>query len=141
MQSRVGVHLFLKHRLEHPESKLFAFDPDFSKFVSSNVRTLPTGGFFGIWLALQRCVQVTVYGFHFRAGYGIRHHYFNKERPRKGDHAIHDYNLEYEVIKKLAQNNLLTSPAPGGMCLCDYPFPVAAKGYCRVEGCFDCFLE
>lgn len=42
MQSQVGVQLYLKFRKEAPKIPLLAFDPDFSTFVSSNVRTLPT---------------------------------------------------------------------------------------------------
>ena len=91
---------------------LLAFDPDFSAFVSSNVRTLPTGGYFAVWFALTNCVHVELYGFHFRPGYGLGHHYFNSEKPKKGKVAIHDYDLEYEQIKRLAAAQLLTLAEP-----------------------------
>jgi hypothetical protein len=102
MQSQVGVQLYLKFRKDAPKVPLLAFDPDFSAYVSSNVRTLPTGGYFAVWFALTNCVHVDLYGFHFRPGYGLAHHYFNSEKPKKGKVAIHDYDLEYEQIKRLA---------------------------------------
>lgn len=46
-------------------------------------KVLPTGGYFAIWMALQRCAAVTVYGFHFEPGFHIHHHYFNSEKPLK----------------------------------------------------------
>eukprot|EP00854_Cymbomonas_tetramitiformis_P003962 gene3962-4932_t len=181
MQSRVGVHLYLKFRRKNPSERVFAFDPEFSRYVSANVRTLPTGGFFGVLLAMQRCEQVNVYGFHFRRGgqathfcephlrhppfvarswkgYGVGHHYFNSEKPLKGAVAIHDYDLEYEQIKRLAGAMLVNIREPcvagcmaetgipekvaaGGMCICDYPFPLAKPGHCRLKGSFECFIR
>ena len=48
----------------------------------------------------------------FRPGYGVSHHYFNAEKPRKGKVAIHDYDLEYAQIKKLAKKGFLTLAEP-----------------------------
>jgi len=161
MQSQVGVQLYIKFRKEAPKQPLVAFDPQFSEFVSSNVATLPTGGYFAIWFALCNCVKVDVYGFHFRPGYGVSHHYFNAEKPRKGKVAIHDYDLEYAQIKKLAKKGFLTlaepcvsgcpehtgiKPAnlsPGGACSCkaNNPLPVALPGFCRPPGTWSCFLK
>jgi hypothetical protein len=56
---QVGLQLYLKFRREHPTERILAFDTDFSKFVSTNVATLPTGGYFAVWLALARCAQVS----------------------------------------------------------------------------------
>ena len=161
MQSQVGVQLYIKFRKEAPKQPLVAFDPQFSEFVSSNVATLPTGGYFAIWFALCNCVKVDVYGFHFRPGYGVSHHYFNAEKPRKGKVAIHDYDLEYAQIKKLAKKGFLTlaepcvsgcpehtrikpaNLAPGGACSCksNNPLPVALPGFCRPPGTWSCFLK
>ena len=57
--TQVGLQLYLKFRREHPHERILAFDTDFSKFVSSNIATLPTGGYFAVWLALARCAQVS----------------------------------------------------------------------------------
>jgi len=156
----IGLLLYVKYRRHHPNAKLFAFDPDFSSFVSSNLRVLPTGGYFAIWMALHRCTQVSVYGFHFEPGFGIRHHYFNREQPLKGGNAIHDYDAEYRKIKYMAKNKLLTLVEPciagcpeetgipsilpnGAACQCGTgnPMPVAKEGYCRVQDSFTCFLK
>jgi hypothetical protein len=42
-------------------------------------------------LALQKCTQVSLYGFHWLAGHSIPHHYFNSEVPLAGKDSIHDY--------------------------------------------------
>jgi hypothetical protein len=99
-------------------------------------------------------------GFHFRPGYGLEHHYFNSEKPKKGKVAIHDYDLEYEQIKRLAAAKLLTlaepcvsgcpekthipptNLAPGGACSCkaSNPLPVALPGFCRAQNTWTCFI-
>lgn len=94
------------------ERRLFAFDPEFSTYVSSNINTLPTGGYFAIWLAIQKCVNINVYGFHFGQGFGVDHHYFNDELPKQGQNAIHDYNAEFEMIKELARADIVHFPIP-----------------------------
>jgi hypothetical protein len=93
-------------------NRIFAFDPKFSTYVSSNIDTLPTGGYFGVWLALQQCAQVNVFGFHFRHGFGVDHHYFNAETPLAGEAAIHDYIAEFAMIRALAQAGVLTLAVP-----------------------------
>jgi len=161
MQSQVGLQLYLKFRRDHPTERIIAFDTEFSQFVSSNVRTLPTGGYFAIWLGLTRCKNVNIYGFNFASGYGVPHHYFNEEKPKKGNKAIHDYELEHELIVKLASAGFAhfaepcvagctertgiryANLAPGGTCQCDTgnPLPVALPGFCRPPGTFMCFVK
>eukprot|EP00899_Mesostigma_viride_P024105 jgi/Mesvir1/487/Mv11359-RA.1 len=159
LQSVTGADLYVKIKLLFPKIKHYAFDPDFSMFVSKNIHTLPTGGFFAVMLALQKCARVDLYGFHFRKGWGITHHYFNVEKPLKGKRAIHDYDAEAEVMKKLAQMHLLHFAEPcalgcekdsglrcdncpvGTVCECNSynPLPVALPGYCRADGDEHCF--
>ena len=38
LQSMIGLLLYVKYRKAHPNAKLFAFDPDFSTYVSSNLK-------------------------------------------------------------------------------------------------------
>ncbi|KAK3261179.1 hypothetical protein CYMTET_29904 [Cymbomonas tetramitiformis] len=120
-----------------------------------------TGGFFAVWLALSRCHKISIFGFNFASGYGVPHHYFNGEKPRKGKVAIHDYELEHGLIVKLAAMSLLNfsepcvagctkgtgiqyhNLAPGSGCQCENknPLPVALPGFCRVAGSFVCFYK
>eukprot|EP00898_Chlorokybus_atmophyticus_P004439 jgi/Chlat1/4997/Chrsp32S04934 len=81
MQSQAGIRLYAAYKQQNPDARHYAFDFDFSRYVSSNLGTLPTGGFFAVFLALQRCASVRLYGFHFQPGFGIGHHYFNDEEP------------------------------------------------------------
>ena len=101
---------------------------------------------------------MNVFGFHFRHGFGVDHHYFNKETPLSGEAAIHDYVAEFTLIKALAQARLLTLAVPcavgceeesgvhnddlaqGGVCQCGNPLPVAQPGFCRPPSSFVCFL-
>ena len=160
MQSSTGVNLYQKvlHRVTRHHT--YAFDTSFSSHVSKQIGVLPTGGFFGVHLALQRCVEVSLYGFHHREGYGVRYHYFNSERPRsvKGGMAIHDYAGEFRLILALAKAGLLRFGEPctagcrhdtgikyqgpaGSTCACSgNPLPVALPGFCRRRNSFSCFV-
>ena len=160
MQSSTGVNLYQKvlHRVTRHHT--YAFDTSFSSHVSKQIGVLPTGGFFGVHLALQRCAEVSLYGFHHREGYGVRYHYFNSERPRsvKGGMAIHDYAGEFRLILALAKAGLLRFGEPctagcrrdtgikyqgpaGSTCACSgNPLPVALPGFCRRRNSFSCFM-
>jgi hypothetical protein len=63
-------------------------------------------------LALQKCTQVSLYGFHWLAGHSIPHHYFNSEVPLVGKESIHDYAQEHMNIKALAQQNIVQLAQP-----------------------------
>ena len=88
MQSRTGWMIYRKILKMENEIPHYVFHPDFSSFVSSNTRALPTNGYFALWLALQKCSTVTMYGFYHSAGFSFPYHYFNREVPRKGKEAL-----------------------------------------------------
>ena len=158
MQSRTGWMIYRKimkvgrgNGIPH-----FVFHPKFSSFVSSNTRALPTNGYFALWLSLHKCARVTMYGFFHSATFKFPYHYFNREVPRKGGTAIHDYLAELEDILRLAKHGTIqmselcmsechewrgpdhhaceTCPT-GSTCMCetDMPIPVAKPGFCHVS--------
>mmetsp|Transcript_32254 Transcript_32254/g.39042 ORF Transcript_32254/g.39042 Transcript_32254/m.39042 type:complete len:223 (+) Transcript_32254:808-1476(+) len=151
----------MQHMSTHPKAALYAFDVDFTRYVSRNIANLPTGGYFAILFAIQKCAKVDVYGFHWRAGHAIPHHYFNSEVPLKGKESIHDYESEYENIRALAQKGVvhLAQPcvagceaethipcdicSPGGMCACgeNLPTPLALPGFCHEKREYTCFYK
>ncbi|QDZ23141.1 sialyltransferase [Chloropicon primus] len=107
MQSRTGWLIYRKiMKQTSNESNHYAFHPDFSTYVSSNTRALPTNGYFALFLALQRCQKVRMYGFlHSSKKYS--YHYFNRERPTRGGSAIHDYAAEHVDILRLANASVI----------------------------------
>eukprot|EP00899_Mesostigma_viride_P001349 jgi/Mesvir1/11214/Mv03063-RA.1 len=162
LQSRNGLYSYFQHRLESPsDARFYAFDTDFTGYVSSNLHVLPTGGYFAIMLALHRCAHLDVYGFHWRAGHAIPHHYFNEEVPLEGGASIHDYDAEYRSIKALALEGLVTLVHPcvpgceaesgvrchncaaGSMCACgdNLPTPMALPGFCHARHNYTCFFR
>ena len=86
----------------------YVFHPQFSAFVSSNTRALPTNGYFALFLALQKCSKVTMYGFYSgNSNFKFPYHYFNREVPKKGGSAIHDYQAELDDILRLAKHGTI----------------------------------
>ncbi|KAK9814164.1 hypothetical protein WJX72_001483 [[Myrmecia] bisecta] len=163
MQSQTGVNIYTKFRTINPHAPMFAFDPAFSEYVSSNIGVLPTGGYFGIWLALQRCHKVHMYGFYSKADFGIAYHYFDDEVPTEGKAALHDYAQEYARLMRLVQDGLLELREPclaacagsngtavscpacptGSTCQCasGRPLPAPRAGFCQAEGWPACFVK
>ena len=168
MQSRTGWLIYRKIlKQTGRESNHYAFHPDFSTYVSSNTRALPTNGYFALFLALHRCVRVKMYGFFHSATFKFPYHYFNREVPRKGGSAIHDYAAELEDILRLANHgtiemselcmaecagkatNTNSKERPckkcplGSYCDCEIgmPLPVAKPGFCHVKQKRSCFVE
>ena len=70
-----------------------------------------------IMLALQKCTQVSLYGFHWLAGHSIPHHYFNSEVPLAGKDSIHDY-----------------AQVRGNICIRRTTFLRARKWHCGTHG-------
>ena len=54
MQSKAGLLVYKELREKDGARRLFAFDTDFSAYVSHNVPTMPSVDMFGVFLALQR---------------------------------------------------------------------------------------
>jgi uncharacterized membrane protein YgcG len=157
-----GLIRYLEYKRQHPEARLLPFSTDVTRHVSSSIPNLPTGGYFAVIFALQTCVAVSVYGFHWRPGHAIPHHYFNSEEPVRGRMMIHDYSREAENIRALAAAGLVTfrqpcvagceaesgvacgtACAPGSACACGpgMPTPVALPGYCHARLNFTCFVK
>jgi len=161
MQSKNGLFRYLNFKARHPRSHLAGFDSDFTNYVNSNIPTLPTGGYFALMFAIQRCHKVNVYGFHWKPGHAIPHHYFNAEVPLKGKEKIHDYEAEHgnlealavASIVELAQPCVAGCPAettipclrcpPGSACACgdNLPMPMSLPGFCHLPKDYKCFYK
>ena len=161
MQSKNGLFRYLRYRTMNSHSHLVAWNPEFTSYVSSNLHVLPTGGYFAVMFGLQKCARVDLYGFHYKSGHSIPHHYFNAERPKGGKAKIHDYAAEARHIQALARGGFvnLIAPcsagceklsgipcrtcAPGSACVCgdDFPTPSALPGFCHLRGAYSCFYK
>jgi len=161
MQSKNGLFRYLTHIGHYPHAKLVAFDTDFTSYVSSNIPNLPTGGYFAVMFGLQMCTEVNLYGFHWRPGHAIPHHYFNSEVPLGGKVSIHDYAGEYNNILALAQAGHVNLVQPcvtgceaesgipckhcaaGSTCACgeNLPTPMALPGFCHMRRNYTCMYK
>ena len=161
MQSKNGLFRYLIYRKRYPKSRLFAFDTDFTSYVSSNIPVLPTGGYFAALFAIQLCHKVNMYGFHWQPGHAIAHHYFNSEVPVEGKEKIHDYDAEHTNLLHIARAGMLnlsqpcvpgceaktqirceTCP-PGSTCGCgaNMPTPLSIPGFCHLKHNYTCYYR
>ncbi|QDZ24594.1 hypothetical protein HOP50_14g71320 [Chloropicon primus] len=161
MQSKNGLFRYLIYRKRYPHSRLYAFDTDFTSYVSSNIPVLPTGGYFAVLFAIQLCREVNMYGFHWQAGHAIAHHYFNNEVPVEGKEKIHDYDAEHANLMHIARSGLLnisqpcvpgceaktqipcTTCPPGSTCGCgtNHPTPLSIPGFCHLKHNYTCYFK
>mmetsp|Transcript_2456 Transcript_2456/g.5825 ORF Transcript_2456/g.5825 Transcript_2456/m.5825 type:complete len:419 (-) Transcript_2456:473-1729(-) len=161
MQSKGGLLKYLGYVSQQDSARLVAFDADFTAYVNSNIPTLPTGGYFALMFAIQKCHAVRLYGFHWKPGNSIPHHYFNTEVPLKGKQKIHDYEAEHQNIEALAAAGVVelahpcaagcraetgipcTSCAPGSACACGHtvPLPSSLPGFCHLRRSYRCFYK
>ena len=72
---------FLELKRELPSSRVFMVSPDFHAHVVSELKKPPTNGFYGALFALQRCKNVTLYGFFRAEEKHVPYHYFDTDEP------------------------------------------------------------
>ncbi|KAK3273224.1 hypothetical protein CYMTET_18532 [Cymbomonas tetramitiformis] len=167
ISSKPYMYLQVVYHRRHPLTKLYILTTHFDQFVAGSIPSVPSIGYLAVMVALHRCAQVTVYGFHHKSSAGIPYHYYDTENPKKA-HLKHGHNLDYEFnqISRLAMAGRLTvaepcligcsaetaegdvpcpNCAPGSMCYCQdgviFPWPVARPGFCRHPGEYSCFYR
>jgi len=160
MPTKQYLYLQVVLHRKHPGGKQYMLDREFNEYGASVLPSLPTIGFLALLMALQRCRQVTVYGFHTDSTYGIPYHYYNNEMPKRKLAYSHNLHEEQAKLLAAARQGLLTMAdpcaagcerdsglkcttcPPGSTCTCEerYPMPVALPGFCRVRGMYHCFF-
>eukprot|EP00191_Tetraselmis_sp_GSL018_P022269 CAMPEP_0177626564 /NCGR_PEP_ID=MMETSP0419_2-20121207/30721_1 /TAXON_ID=582737 /ORGANISM="Tetraselmis sp., Strain GSL018" /LENGTH=589 /DNA_ID=CAMNT_0019127627 /DNA_START=106 /DNA_END=1873 /DNA_ORIENTATION=- len=160
MPTKSYLYLQVVLHRRHPGSKLFLIDSEFNDYASTFLPSLPSTGFLGVLLALQRCAEVNLYGFHTSTSFGIPYHYYNNEVPRRKLAYAHDLREEASKMRALARRGLVRLADPcaagcenvsgikctncpaGSTCTCEdrYPLPVALPGFCRLRGVYSCFF-
>lgn len=153
VQSKAGLLVYNALRAENPSSRLFAFDTDFSAYVNLNVPKMPSVDMFGLFLAIQRCASVTLFGFAREPGYGVKRNYFNDadvrltaaasaaaaagtgmeaadEAARASKEArtsekIHDYDDEWRRVVAFARDGIVSIAEP---CVAGCPREVGFAG-------------
>ena len=68
--------IFWNARQKRP-LRLYAFDPDFVEFMAHSLNFMATSGLYGMMLAVQRCKEVVIYGFHVSTTHGALYHYYD----------------------------------------------------------------
>eukprot|EP00897_Mesotaenium_endlicherianum_P004766 jgi/Mesen1/4317/ME000022S03606 len=98
----VIYHLWLRAQhadIEHivrfkrmfPEGPLLVLDVGYLTQVFNALGTMPSIGYVGFSLALQRCRRVALYGFYLGERHGVKHHYYDKNAT-----APHSEDLDKE---------------------------------------------
>ncbi|QDZ22119.1 EGF-like domain-containing protein [Chloropicon primus] len=103
------VGLFYNYRSKSRRKKewiphLWAFDPDYVEFVAHSLTFMATSGLYGIMMAMQRCREVNIYGFHVSTKQGALYHYYDvcdvpANPSRDGD--------EFRFVKALANSGFI----------------------------------
>eukprot|EP00192_Tetraselmis_astigmatica_P003025 CAMPEP_0117654466 /NCGR_PEP_ID=MMETSP0804-20121206/3759_1 /TAXON_ID=1074897 /ORGANISM="Tetraselmis astigmatica, Strain CCMP880" /LENGTH=584 /DNA_ID=CAMNT_0005460749 /DNA_START=418 /DNA_END=2172 /DNA_ORIENTATION=+ len=160
MPTKLYLYLQVVLHRKHPGSKLYLLDSDFNDYAATMLPSLPTIGFLAILMAMQRCMNVKVFGFHTSTSYGIPYHYYNNEVPRRKLAYAHDLHEEFLKLKSFARRGMITlgdacaagceeatgikctTCPPGSHCTCEerYPLPVALPGFCRLRAAYSCFF-
>ena len=161
MPTKSYLYLHTVYHRKHPYTKLYLLDVGINAYAATAVQALPSVGYLALVTALHRCASVTVYGFSWQQAFGVPHHYYNNEQPRRGQKSAYDYDAEQTHLRKLAKEGHVRLPEPciagcqkisgmpctncppGSTCTCEsrYPMPVALPGFCRVKGQFGCFYR
>ena len=103
------IGLFYNDRSKKSRKKewiphLWAFDPNYVEFVAHSLTFMATSGLYGILMAMQRCREVNIYGFHVATKQGALYHYYDvcdvpANPSRDGD--------EFRFVKALANAGFL----------------------------------
>ena len=103
------IGLFYNYRSKSRRKKewiphLWAFDPNYVEFVAHSLTFMATSGLYGIMIAMQRCREVNIYGFHVATKQGALYHYYDvcdvpANPSRDGD--------EFRFVKALSNAGFL----------------------------------
>ena len=93
---------FVAQKRDFPASRLFMVSTDFHAHVQRELRKPATNGLYAILFALQRCEQVTAYGFFRGEDDRIPYHYFDSETPEKSQRSrdLQEAPLIMELARK-----------------------------------------
>jgi len=161
MPTKSYLYLHTVYHRKHPYTKLYLLDVGINAYAATAVQALPSVGYLALVTALHRCASVTVYGFSWQSAFGVPHHYWDNQTPRRGQKSAYDYEAEQAHVRKLAKAGHVTLPEPciagcekisgtpctncppGSTCTCEsrYPMPVALPGFCRIKGQYACFYR
>ncbi|GJP53827.1 hypothetical protein CLOM_g12960 [Closterium sp. NIES-68] len=157
--SKKGFYGHFQFLNEQPDAKSFLFDPEFSTHVTDNIGPLPSPLAMTLFLALQKCASLDVFGVHWRPGYGVPELYY-RETDSDAD-VVYQQPADLQLVETLARLNLVGLGQPcvigceaetrircdscsaGSSCACGRhnPLPVALPGFCHLPGNYTCFFR
>ncbi|CAI7744176.1 unnamed protein product [Closterium sp. NIES-53] len=157
--SKKGFYGHFQFLNEQPDAKSFLFDPEFSTHVTDNIGSMPSPLAMTLFLALQKCASLDVFGVHWRPGYGVPELYY-RETDSDAD-VVYQQPADLQLVETLARLNLVGLGQPcvigceaetrircdscsaGSSCACGRhnPLPVALPGFCHLPGNYTCFFR
>lgn len=157
--SKEGLFGHFQFLNKEPEEKSYLFDPDFATYVADQFGHAPTPLALALFLALQKCVSISVYGTKWSPGYGVPELYY--ENSASDADVVHLQGQEINLVEAFARERLVSvvqpcmggceaeskikcrNCAPGSSCACGqhHPLPVALPGFCHVAGNYSCFYK
>jgi len=152
-----ALQQFLTLKKEMPAQRFFMVAPSFHKLVVSQLVKPPTNGLYGVVFALQRCQQISLFGFFRGSDAHVPYHYFDTDAPvgnqRKRD--VSEWPLILDLARRSHGRMHIQEPcqtpeeqagtqpcvacAPGSTCQLGSGLPVAIPGYCMESGVANCF--
>lgn len=109
MRSRSHLEGFVATRKGDPSIRMSGFDRDFVEHLANALDFMPTSGFYGVMMALLRCAEVDIYGFHVSAAHGALYHYYD---PCDTPANVERDGAEWQVVKLLAEEGVLRIAEP-----------------------------
>ncbi|CAI6006797.1 unnamed protein product [Closterium sp. NIES-65] len=157
--SKKGFYGHFQFLNEQPDAKSFLFDPEFATHVTDNIGPMPSPLAMTLFLALQKCASLDVFGVHWRPGYGVPELYY-RETDSDAD-VVYQQPADLQLVETLARLNLVGLGQPcvigceaetrircdscsaGSSCACGRhnPLPVALPGFCHLPGNYTCFFR
>lgn len=109
MRHPTAMENLIQTRLQNPELRLYGFHQDFHRYVDESFTFLATSGLFGILIALHKCLEVKLYGFHVHERHGVVYHYYNPE-DKPANEGRDD--VEWKVVEALSLHHLVEFAEP-----------------------------
>eukprot|EP00245_Coleochaete_scutata_P016477 TRINITY_DN770_c0_g1_i1.p1 TRINITY_DN770_c0_g1~~TRINITY_DN770_c0_g1_i1.p1 ORF type:complete len:544 (-),score=72.70 TRINITY_DN770_c0_g1_i1:685-2316(-) len=98
-----------ERRTARPLQLLFGLNPEFHRYMDRTFGFLSTSGLCGIVIALHKCVEVNLYGFHVSESHGVPYHYYNRTDVPANEGRD---SSEWKVVKALAESNYVQFMQP-----------------------------
>ncbi|QDZ20343.1 sialyltransferase [Chloropicon primus] len=137
---------FIDYKASSPNSRVFMVSPELHAHVQRELVMPATNGLFAIMFALQRCRQVTLFGFFRGEDDRVPYHYFDSEAPKHSQRRrdVQEGPMIAELAWRSKGRLKIAEPCnspydlvhcprcpEGSQCEQGGAFPVPKPGFCK----------